>query len=289
MTAPLRKSILAFAAAGSLVFGLSSASATSLPIPNSGFETPCNGNAIPCNWTGTSGSTIEWDSTFHVHGLHSLQLNSIGTPGIDAVSSCVVPASGQTTYNLEVWYRTTAALNLVQMYLNTYQSNDCTGSPFAPATTATTSSPNTSGAWTRLQGHTTTDVGVQSVKVVLNFTCAQTCATGLFANFDDVVAQTEPLAVTVSSFTARHDANGVLLRWHTGTEAELLGFHVFRSQGHSWHRVTRSLIAAKGSVSGASYSFLDRTAKRGAAYRYRIKAVNSDGTTHWFGPVRPAR
>jgi hypothetical protein len=46
------------------------------------------------------------------------------------------------------------------------------------------------------------------------------------------------------------------------------------------------LIAAKGSVSGTSYRFVDRTAKRGVAYRYRIKALNRDGTTAWFGPVR---
>ena len=32
--------------------------------------------------------------------------------------------------------------------------------------------------------------------------------------------------------------------------------------------------------------FLDRTARRGVAYRYRIKAVNRDDTTSWFGPVR---
>jgi hypothetical protein len=46
------------------------------------------------------------------------------------------------------------------------------------------------------------------------------------------------------------------------------------------------LIAAKGSVSGTSYRFLDRMARRGVAYRYRIKALNRDGTTAWFGPVR---
>jgi hypothetical protein len=46
------------------------------------------------------------------------------------------------------------------------------------------------------------------------------------------------------------------------------------------------LVAAKGSVSGTSYRFLDRTAKRGVPYRYRIKALNRNGTTAWFGPVR---
>jgi lamin tail-like protein len=95
------------------------------------------------------------------------------------------------------------------------------------------------------------------------------------------------LAVTVRSLDARPVTKGVLLRWRTGTEADLLGFHVYRSRRQSWRRITRSLIAAKGSVSGASYRFLDRTAmRRGVSYRYRIKALNRDGTASWFGPVR---
>ena len=97
---------------------------------------------------------------------------------------------------------------------------------------------------------------------------------------------TTPTAATFRSASAARTAKGVLLRWRTGTEADLLGFQVYRSRGHSWKRLTRSLIVAKGSVAGASYRFLDRTARRGVAYRYRIKAVNRDGTTSWFGPVR---
>src|SRR5215218_9294591 len=84
-----------------------------------------------------------------------------------------------------------------------------------------------------------------------------------------------PSAVTFASANASRTAKGVLLRWRTGTEVDLLGF-----------RVSRSLIAAKGSVSGASYRFLDKTARRAVPYRYRIKAVNRDGTASWFGPVR---
>ena len=72
----------------------------------------------------------------------------------------------------------------------------------------------------------------------------------------------------------------------TARKAELLGFHVYRSRGHSWRRITRSLVAAKGTVSGASYRYLDRTARRDVSYRYRIRAVNRDGMTVWFGPVR---
>jgi len=93
-------------------------------------------------------------------------------------------------------------------------------------------------------------------------------------------------AVTVTSLRATRVSPGVRLRWRTGTDADLVGFQAYRSRGHSWLRLTRSLIAAKGSVSGASYRFLDRTARRGVSYRYRIKAVNRDGTASWFGPVR---
>jgi hypothetical protein len=100
------------------------------------------------------------------------------------------------------------------------------------------------------------------------------------------VTYTNPTAVTFASASAARTPKGVLVRWRTGTEADLLGFHVYRSRGHSWQRITRSLIAAKGSVSGGSYRFLDRTARRGVSYRYRIKAVQQDGTARWFGPVR---
>ena len=93
-------------------------------------------------------------------------------------------------------------------------------------------------------------------------------------------------AVTFASASATRTGTGVLVRWRTGTEADLLGFQVYRSRGHSWQRVTRSLIAAKGSVSAVSYRFLDKSAKRGVPYRYRIKAVNRDGTASWFGPLR---
>ena len=95
-------------------------------------------------------------------------------------------------------------------------------------------------------------------------------------------------AVTFASVSATRTGTGVVVRWRTGTEADLLGFQIYRSRGHSWQRITRSLIAAKGSVAGASYRYLDKTARRGVSYRYRIKAVNRNGTTAWFGPMRVA-
>jgi len=93
-------------------------------------------------------------------------------------------------------------------------------------------------------------------------------------------------AVQFTRFTGMRAGRSVVLRWHTATEADLLGFQVYRSRGGSWRRITHSLIPATGSLSGASYRFVDRTAKHRVTYRYRVKAMTSDGRTSWFGPVR---
>jgi hypothetical protein len=94
-----------------------------------------------------------------------------------------------------------------------------------------------------------------------------------------------PTAVTFASARVTSTKQGELIRWRTGSETDLLFFRVYRSHGDSWRLVSRSPIAAKGSVAGASYRFLDRTARPGTAYRYRIKAFDRDGTSSWFGPV----
>ena len=99
------------------------------------------------------------------------------------------------------------------------------------------------------------------------------------------VTITSSTAATFRSASASAGSHGVLVRWRTGTEAELLGCQVYRSRGHSWQRITRPLVTAKGSLSGASYRYLDGTARRGVSYRYRIRAVNRDGTASWLGPV----
>jgi hypothetical protein len=92
-------------------------------------------------------------------------------------------------------------------------------------------------------------------------------------------------AATFASARLTPTRRGLLLRWRTASEVDLLYFQVYRSRGHSWRRVSHTPIAAKGSVAGASYRFLDRAARPHAGFRYRIKAFNQDGTASWFGPV----
>jgi hypothetical protein len=145
--------------------------------------------------------------------------------------------------------------------------------------------PLTYEAWTQVIGTLTAPPGTGSAFFSVFASCQCSTQGTITAYFDDIGFETSPTAVSVESLTVSRSTAGVRVRWRTGTEADLLGFQVYRSSGHSWKRLTRTLIPAKGSISGASYRFLDRTAKRGVAYRYRIKALNRDGTASWFGPV----
>jgi subtilisin-like proprotein convertase family protein len=99
----------------------------------------------------------------------------------------------------------------------------------------------------------------------------------------------QPLAVTVSGLSAKRSQRGVVVRWRTGTEADTLGFNVYRQQGNHRVRVNRRLLPALAGVSGGSYSFLDRHAPRHRALRYWLQNVAVDGTRTWHGPVRVSR
>lgn len=89
---------------------------------------------------------------------------------------------------------------------------------------------------------------------------------------------TAPTAVTLRSFSAARGTAGTLLRWRTASELDTAGFNVYRGS----MRLNRSLIAARGDRgAGASYRLLDRTARPGASYRYRLQVVDLDGSRHW--------
>lgn len=95
-----------------------------------------------------------------------------------------------------------------------------------------------------------------------------------------------PTAVSVRSLTAKRAAKGVTVRWRTAQETSLLGFNLYRATGNRFTKVNKSLVAAKRRTAGAAYSFLDRTAKKGIAYRYRLQVVGLDGTKAFRGTVK---
>jgi hypothetical protein len=274
-------SVVALTAA--LVFGVAPAAeaATNL-VPNADFQTDCSG--IPCNWIATAGSSILRDTSKGYLSSASMKVtlsaaSALTTAG--ASSSCMSTPIAAGTHDGSLWYLTSdLSAEAVEFVAVVYFQANCTG-----ANTIVGKGTQTivDGAWHQFSFTANTPAG-SSVLFVLNVEKAISTAPSV--NFDDVDFESEATAVTLAAARAIMTARGVLVRWRTGTEVDLLGFHVYRSHGHSWRRITRSLIAAKGSVSGAAYRYLDKTARRGVPYRYRIKAVNRDGTTAWFGPVR---
>lgn len=95
------------------------------------------------------------------------------------------------------------------------------------------------------------------------------------------------LGVQFRSLKALAAKSGVLVRWATGTEVDVLGFNVYREVKGLRVKANKSLIVAKAGTTGHSYSWLDRAAKK--SNRYWVQAVNGNGTRSWVGPARVAR
>jgi hypothetical protein len=76
----------------------------------------------------------------------------------------------------------------------------------------------------------------------------------------------------------------VLVRWRTASEAQTLGFNVYRVRQGKLVKLNRALIPSVfgGTVTGHPYSWLDRRAPRGSTMlAYRLQAVGLDGTRRW--------
>ena len=109
-----------------------------------------------------------------------------------------------------------------------------------------------------------------------------------------------PLAVTevrLIAFTASREARGVHLAWHTGSEVDNLGFHLYREIDGRRTRITRSLVAGSGLMVGSRsrvtneqrYSFWDLDSNAASPRAtYWLEDVDFNGKSTWHGPVRPA-
>jgi len=94
-----------------------------------------------------------------------------------------------------------------------------------------------------------------------------------------------PLAVVVRALRAEARAEGVDLAWETANDVDLLGFQVLRSEHPDapFEVVSDTTIAANGGAGQTGrYTFVDRSARPGHLYRYRIAEVSTTGA------VRPA-
>jgi hypothetical protein len=109
--------------------------------------------------------------------------------------------------------------------------------------------------------------------------------------YGDGVLPAPPTAAQVAHFTARVAATGgVTLAWETASEADVLGFNVYRAAqaaaggAGDWARVNRALVLARGSAAdGAAYTLVD--APGVGAFSYRLEVVDAQGASERHGPV----
>jgi uncharacterized repeat protein (TIGR01451 family) len=117
---------------------------------------------------------------------------------------------------------------------------------------------------------------------------------GVAANAEtsEAVEVAAPTAVTLLSFTATPEGNGLRVAWVTGAEVNSWGFHLWRSQSERRAeavRITEQLIPAIGSAAqGASYHFLDSGVTPGTHVHYWLEETETDNSRHEYGPVRAA-
>jgi choice-of-anchor B domain-containing protein len=103
---------------------------------------------------------------------------------------------------------------------------------------------------------------------------------------DDIVVSgaAPPTAVTIASFAARAArGKGVELAWRTASEVDAAGFNVWRYRQGKGVKVNGKLIAAKaaGRTGGAAYRLVDRSARAGAKYTYKLQVVSKSGLRAW--------
>jgi hypothetical protein len=95
-------------------------------------------------------------------------------------------------------------------------------------------------------------------------------------------------AVTLTSFTATARDDGTIrVAWAAATELETASYQLYRSEASApadWGAPIYA-VAAGGSVSPASYEYIDQAATPGQTYYYRLVDISNQGTASDHGPV----
>ena len=95
-----------------------------------------------------------------------------------------------------------------------------------------------------------------------------------------------PTAVEIASFAASREPAGVVLRWRTSFEENLVGFYIYRAPaaGGDMSKLISDLITSNNDPAGASYTFVDRTVDD-TGWQYWLQAVDVNGERQQFGPI----
>ena len=277
---------VALTAALVLAAGAGAASLSELAVPNPGFESAvCPSLPCPGSWGSTGTATAERVTDQFHHGTASLHLDSTPSGGAaSARSDCVGGVSAGATYYFSFWYRTTDTKvdQLEGRFELWNNSGTCANS------TATQdldiNDPITDGAWHFVQG---SGQLAPAGSVAFNVQLQEICIFNMFdceAWYDDIRIGTSPTtAVRVTSLAAHRGQAGVDLTWRAPSNAETLGFNVWRSdaRGVQYSKVNRVLVLGRGTA----YQYRDRTALAGKGYVYKLQLVRPDGSRTWAGTL----
>ena len=115
-------------------------------------------------------------------------------------------------------------------------------------------------------------------------------AAAMGANIQFTIAP--PTAVDLVSFTATPQAGAIQLSWETAAELDLLGFNLYRAgpvDGQPIPLNARLIPSrAPGSLTGASYLFVDRSAAPQVTYTYWLEHLDLHGTAFRHSPASAA-
>ncbi|NOZ06357.1 MAG: lamin tail domain-containing protein [Chloroflexi bacterium] len=101
----------------------------------------------------------------------------------------------------------------------------------------------------------------------------------------------DPTPVLLRSFRAARQGDSVEVRWTTTSEAQTLGFRLWRGPAgvnvEAFAPVGDGLIPAHtpGSPAGSTYRFVDMGVPSPAGLQYRLEELLLDGSSLWYGPV----
>lgn len=106
-------------------------------------------------------------------------------------------------------------------------------------------------------------------------------------------ATCNPSAVSIISFDAENQEDGILLTWETAEELNNLGFNLYRAEDLQGPKVqvNSKLIPSRnpGGTSGAVYEFLDKQVGAGKNYYYWLEDIDFSLLPTLYGPLPVTR
>ncbi len=103
------------------------------------------------------------------------------------------------------------------------------------------------------------------------------CSSAFFATKKTTV-------IELSSFSAK----GKRLTWVTLSEVDNVGFNIWRATAKDgiYEKVNDEIIPSQGSATeGAIYTFIDKAAKKGGRYFYKLEDIDIYGNSTFHGPI----